>query len=157
MSEVILPSRVRRSPTPSFYNMSINYMPVDMPSVGPVAFPVASFARTTSDSLTGETGNLSSDSQSSDAVTVKQEPLDEPDYLKVVTPFTSSVRTPGAAVERISSQLLSSAGSGRTGASSIDTAADVHKSVSKLEVATVDSSDTDIQSTLAEIQSEDVQ
>lgn len=125
MSEVILPSRVRQSPPPpSFVDgrehagniswtnnpMTMNYAPIDMPNVGPIAFPMAT-RPVVDNSVVGEM-SFSSDSQSgSDVVHIKPEPPDNEFQRDRATPLTMHGR--GSAVERIaaeiSSQLLSAA------------------------------------------------
>ena len=117
MSEVVLPSKVKQSsPLPlldhdavgvnSAWPMetsSMNYSPLDMPNVGPVAFPTMVHRTFGEMNANADACSASSDSQG-ETVTVKTEPA-EAESL----PLSGGAVTngPGSAVDRIAAEISS--------------------------------------------------
>ena len=125
MSEVILPSKVKQASSipviekdSSVFNAVWpmdtavgSYSSMDMPSVGPVAFPTMPQRSISETNTTMDTGGSVSHSDSAaDTVIVKMEPV-EPELTFDAAPTTSG---PGSVVDRIataiSSQLMSKSG-----------------------------------------------
>ena len=137
MSEVVLPSKVKQSSplsvldheavavTPSWTmdTAAVTYS-LDMPSVGPVAFPTIVHRTFSETNTNADACSASSDSQG-EAVTVKTEPVEAESM-----PLSGGAASngPGSAVDRIAAEISSHLMSKTSGSGSGSTSAGGHAS-----------------------------
>ena len=138
MSEVVLPSKVKQSsplsvldheavaiaPSWTMETAAVTYSPLDMPSVGPVAFPTIVHRTFSETNTSADACSASSDSQG-EAVIVKTEPAEAESM-----PLSGGAASngPGSAVDRIAAEISSHLMSMTSGSGSGSASAGGHAS-----------------------------